>query len=201
MQLGQDQAPAKIAEPIPLEEASSSKQGTYGPLVAARKEELAAEGKTVEEPAPRPKPKDDAEPTAEDKKAFLKAVLGDKQYEKTYPLFDGTLEVTLRDRSTQDTEQMYEKLRDDEFQKEFNLWEQRFMLACGLQKVRFKGANVREFEKPDDLKGRVLELMEFTKPVYMALMETGRLFERHVRVLTSKAHAPDFWKADGSASR
>jgi len=108
MQIGQAQAPGKIAEPVPLAEISPVKQALYQPLVEARLAELG------EQSLPEPettKIKDPDEPTPEDKQAFLRAVLGDKPYTKTYQLFNNGLDVTLMDRSTKETEKLYEALR------------------------------------------------------------------------------------------
>jgi len=204
MQMGQAQAPGKIAEPVPLESLDSSKKGLYGPLAEARLAELASEGK---EPPPSPEPvpepeKDPAAPTEVDKQAFLRAVLGDKPYEKIYQLFNATVDVTLLDRTSRQTEQLYDHL--NKYQEEakfldadYDMWRERFLLASTLRRVRIKNNSIKEYTYPEDLKGRVLELMEFSKPIYEALMETSRLFERQVEILTSRAHDSDFWPTGG----
>ena len=205
MQLGQTQAPAAIAEPIPLEDVNSPKQNMYKPLMEARLLELSGEVPVPVVPE-TPVVKDPAMPSQADKQAFLKAVLGDKHYERTFMLFDGSLEASLEDRSTKDTEKLYGELHKQQEKDKFpdadwTMWEERYQLASTLRKVRFKSLSVKEFDNPTDLKGRVLELLEFSKPVYLALMSTSRLFERQVQILTENAHSPDFWKADGSGSR
>jgi hypothetical protein len=203
MQIGQAQAPGKIAEPIPLESTSSAKQSLYQPLVQARLEEL---GGVAPEPEPTsPIPVDPAEPDATDRQAFLRAVLGDKPYEKTYKLFNDGLEVTLVDRAAKATEKLYEDLRKQEAaeklsDQDWNTWETRYILASTLRKVRFKGATVKEYDVPADLKGRALELLEFSKPVYLALVSASRLFEQQVQIMTERAGDVGFWKADGSGS-
>ena len=203
MQIGQAQAPGKIAEPIPLESTSSAKQSLYQPLVQARLEEL---GGVVPEPEPTsPIPVDPVEPDMTDRQAFLRAVLGDKPYEKTYKLFSDGLEVTMVDRAAKATEKLYEDLRKQEAaeklsDQDWNTWETRYILASTLRKVRFKGATVKEYDVPADLKGRALELLEFSKPVYLALVSASRLFEQQVQIMTERAGDVGFWKADGSGS-
>jgi len=207
MQIGQAQAPGKIAEPIPLEAADSAKKNLYGALAEDRLAALASEGKTPPEPEPVVESvRDPATPTEVDKQAFLRAVLGDKSYEKVYTLFNGTVEITLVDRRTRQTEHLYDALRKLQEELKFpegdwTMWEERFLLASTLRKVRFRNSSVKEYAFSDDLKGRVLELMEFSKPVYLALMETSRLFERQVQILTDKANDVGFWRADGNVSR
>lgn len=203
MQIGQAQAPGKIAEPIPIESTSSAKQSLYQPLVQARLEEL---GGVVPEPEPTsPIPVDPVEPDMTDRQAFLRAVLGDKPYEKTYKLFSDGLEVTMVDRAAKATEKLYEDLRKQEAteklsDQDWNTWETRYILASTLRKVRFKGATVKEYDVPADLKGRALELLEFSKPVYLALVSASRLFEQQVQIMTERAGDVGFWKADGSGS-
>ena len=205
MQIGQSQAPGKIAEPIPLEAASSAKQSLYQPLVKARLEELGGIPPTPPD-VTIPTIADPNEPDSADRQAFLRAVLGDKPYEKTFKLFNEMLEVTLVDRAAKATEKLYEELRkqgaaDQLSDEDWTTWETRYILASTLRKLRFKGATVKEYDVPVDLKGRALELMEFTKPVYLALVMTSRLFEQQIQLLTERAGDVGFWKADGSASQ
>jgi hypothetical protein len=207
MQIGQAAVPGKIAEPVPLEAVDSARKDIYTPLIEARRAELSGAGIPVpEEPKLEPAEVDPAEPDQADKQAFLKAVLGDKSYEKVYSMFGGTLEATLADRATKRTESLFDELRKLSEKLKFHesdwaLWEERFMLASTLTKLRFKGSAVKEYDRTDDLEGRIRELMEFSKPAYSALMETSRLFERHVNILTSKAHEEGFWPTGGSVSR
>lgn len=205
MQIGQGQAPGKIAEPVPLEEASSVKQSLYRPLVEARLAEL---GGVLPAPSDVPVPtiKNPNEPNAADRQAFLRAVLGDKPYEKTYQLFNGGVEVTLVDRSSKETEKLYEALRqhsetDKLSDEDFEMWGYRYRLASTLRKLRFKGSTVKEFDVPVDLKGRALEILEFSKTVYLSLVATSKLFEQQTEILTEKAHDADFWITDGKGSR
>jgi hypothetical protein len=205
MQIGQGQAPGKIAEPVPIEEAGSVKQALYQPLIEARLAELSGVPVT-NVVSPPPKVKDPDEPTAVDKQAFLRAVLGDKSYEKVYSLFNGGLEVTLVDRSSKETEKLYEALRQQsEAEKlsddDWDMWKTRYCLASTLRKVRFKGSTVKEYDVPVDLKGRSLEILEFSKAVYLALVATSKIFEHQVQLLTEKAHDADFWVTDGKGSR
>jgi hypothetical protein len=203
MQIGQSQAPGKIAEPVPIEEAGAAKQALYQPLIDARLAELGGQPPPVPE---APKVKDPNEPTPADKQAFLRAVLGDKPYEKVYLLFNSGLEVTLVDRSSKETEKLYEALRlHSEAEKlsddDWDMWKIRYCLASTLRKVRFKGSTVKEYDVPVDLKGRALEILEFSKAVYLALVATSKLFEQQVQLLTEKAHDADFWVTDGKGSR
>ena len=206
MQLGQSLAPVagNIAEPVPLESTDAMRKSIYGPLaeVIAHTADPVAALAPVPEP---PKVVDPAAPTAPDKQAFLRALLGEKPYEKAYTVFGGSLEVTLLDRTTNETEKLYDQLEklvsSSGKESDWALWEERFRLASTLRKVKFKGVVPREFDKTGDLRARVLELMEFQRPVYQALMETSRQFERHLALLTEKAHDSDFWKTDGTGSR
>ena len=204
MQIGQAQAPGKIAEPIPLESTSSAKQSLYQPLVQARLEELGGIPPTPSD-VTIPTIVNPNEPDMQDRQAFLRAVLGDKPYEKTYKLFSDGLEVTMVDRAAKATEKLYEDLRKQEAteklsDQDWNTWETRYILASTLRKVRFKGATVKEYDVPADLKGRALELLEFSKPVYLALVSASRLFEQQVQIMTERAGDVGFWKADGSGS-
>jgi hypothetical protein len=205
----------QIPQPVPLEQTDPSRQGMYNELIKANKELEAplvgASTTTVSSEkqsfVAAPAPQDPPTVSDMDKRNFLRAILGGKDYEKKYKLFD-TIEVTMVDRSVELTEKMYDQLEADQKDKKIKLeteeawdvWADRYQMAAVVRGV--SGVqNGTTYPAPENFLERVQLLMKFPKPVYGALMEASRNFEEHVIEMTAKAQDPDFWRAGGKNLR
>lgn len=146
------------------------------------------------------------QPDEEDKKAFVRALLGGKQFEKRFKLFNA-IDVTLLDRSTEHTETLYNQLESDatkglirtDTDDQWVTWNERYCLASTLRIYR-DGSGEKGYLPTEKLNERTLELMKLPKPVFQALMQTSRRFEVIVQTLTKRAHDKDFWQTGGADS-
>jgi hypothetical protein len=145
-------------------------------------------------------------PDEDDKRAFVRALLGGKQFEKRFKLFNA-IEVTLLDRSTEHTEMLFNQLEVDANQDRIKTgtddqwitWNERYCLATTLR-IYKDGSGEKGYLPTDKLHERVQELMKLPKPVYQALLQTSRRFEIIVQTLTRRAHDKDFWLTGGADS-
>ena len=205
----------KIAPVVSLDKADADRQKTYGDLARADAELKATLplGDEVPEPAPAPIEEpmwvaSDVKWTDEDKQAFVRALFGNRQFEKRYVLF-GELEASFVDRTPEQSESLYRQLEIDsessvirtETDEQWAVWLERYQLAGNLREVKTKTSGTQSFPPTDKLNDRVKELMKLPKPLYQALMQTSRNFEALVNELTRRAQDSDFWKTAGSSSR
>jgi hypothetical protein len=116
MQLGANPPIGKnIAKPVPLAAVDPKRAAVYAPLAAVINEEKVAAGEApvadLLPPEPPPLP---WAPNAEDKKNFLRTVLGSTQYEKVYPMFGGMVQAYFKDRTAEQCEHLYQVLREQQ---------------------------------------------------------------------------------------
>ena len=207
---------ANIPAPVPVEQLDDARKKEYGELIKANNdlEKPIDEGAlpTVSPGLPvaakEEKPK--WFPTEEDKKVFLRSVLGGHNFSKTYVLF-GSINAYFEDRSVELTETMYEKLDEDikagrikvseGDDDTWETWAERYVLACTLRLVKDTSAGApskgEAFEAPTDFFERYRALIKRPRPVYQALMEAARCFEALLKVLIDAAQESDFWKSGG----
>jgi hypothetical protein len=203
---------------VPLSQADDERKKVYGPLADWERDHSKP---PVQEPPGPPEvgPPSQQEPggsqpplkiSEEDRKAFLAALLGGKRYSKRYSLY-GSYEVALEDRTTDETEIMYNQLALDESQgllkndEEWAVRLERYQLALQLRAIR--GLKGGEGYPPLELNAgpgkvfseRLATLMLLPKPLYQGLMAVLRSFETEVAELTAKALDESFWKAGGGA--
>jgi hypothetical protein len=202
----------RIAPTTPLAQASPERKELYEPLAAWKDgQDSPADAPPSVPPLPpeTPAPEDaHSAPSEEDKRAFLAALLGGKRYEKRYALF-GSLAATFADRTTEETERLYTQLSLDEKEglvksdEDLAVRLERYQLALQLRALdglkppaRYAELELNaEFGK--ELATRLDALLKHPKPLYQALMEACRTFERHVGLLTERALDTPFWKAGG----
>lgn len=137
---------------------------------------------------------DPAMPTDEDKQEFLRSILGPHAYRKTYTLF-GSVPVIMCDRSVDLTERVFkdvEAAKPESDAETVSLIEQYVMAATVVR------LNKDDLGPSGDFAAR-LSIFKASRPMYQALMQTSREFERHVEFLTGKALDTGFWKAGGAA--
>lgn len=204
----------KIAPTVPLASADAERQKLYGPLVEEQERLKSLEKPIDLESAPPPpvKPPDPpaepaeppipplAEPTDADKQAFTASILGGKRYEKMYVIF-GNVQVFFQDRTSKQTEMMFDEMRTMETQgriktdEDWLLWSERFKLVLQLRSMEVPQQPKKIWEEcPIEEVRKLLDnLLTMPKPLYSALMELCRIFEIHVETLTNKASDPSFW--------
>ncbi len=201
----------KIPTPVPLDQADPERQKLY--------KDLASVDAKLPEPVevdtappigipPPPDPDLDEQyyqPTEDDKRAFVRSVLGGRSFEKKFLLF-GVVEAQFVDRTTETTEQLYGQFEADSIAGKIQTstdeawasWLERYNLASTLRQFK-DDAGIKSYPQQLNLNERVTELMKINKPLYQALMQAGRRFEAIVSTLTAKAHEPDFWKTGGAS--
>lgn len=202
-------AGAKLAPPVELNEADSERQKMYSGISDAR-------SRALEDPSIKPLPTPDFEPieidptlpviTDDDKKAFVRAVLGNKVFEKTYTLF-GCIEVVFADRTVEESEKLYESLAAITDPDQWRLWLEQRQLTSTLKLLTSKDisykiiVNDTEFQFEVQHMIRFGAISKFNKPLFKALLQTSRRFELLVTSLTDSAHMTSFWPAGGATSQ
>ena len=206
-----------IAKPVPIEQADAERQKLYGPLIAQGGGDQKLDMNTVVAPevtqpvmAAMELQVEDKffHPTEEDKQAFLRALLGGLSYERRYKLF-GKIDAAYVDASTDQREKMYGALEKDAAEKKIStdtddtweVWLERYSLACNLREYKQAETGVKSYPPTDDMNARVTELMKLPKPLYQALMQANRCFESVVNELTQKAMQENFWQTGGAVSQ
>jgi hypothetical protein len=195
-----------------LSQADAHRQELYGPLAAMSeddKEKLDLEPEEEPEPEQEQQEAEDkfVPPTEEDRKAFLSALLGGKQYEKRFTLF-GNVAVTFRDRTTADTERVLAILRNGRESGEmsaddYNITYDRYMLVLQLLSFNDKeyALATQSNQLKDVLDSAVNErLMPLPRPIYHAVLMAFRRFEEENSYMTERALDSDFWTCAGPAS-
>lgn len=208
------QGQLKIPAAVPLNQADPERQRLYKGLadVDAKLPEPAEQIVSAPLPVSAPPPPDpDLEdeyylPTDEDKQAFVRSVLGSRSFEKKFILF-GSVEAQFVDRTTETTEAVFAQLEQDALEgkiktntdEAWSAWTERYNTASTLRQFK-DSAGIKSFPQTDKLHERTVELMKLPKPLYQALMQSGRRFEAIVSTLTQKAHDQSFWKTGGVSS-
>ncbi len=135
---------------------------------------------------------DPSEPSEEDKQAFVRSLLGDKSFEKEFVVF-GEIKIKFRDRSVEDTEKMYKRIDSTEPKpaspEEWAITLEREITALTLVTINGSELPVEKMET----------LTAMQRPLYHAVLECSRTFERTVEILVSRALDQGFWKAGGAA--
>jgi len=193
--------PGKIAPTIPLAKADKERQELYGPLVeglaAGESDPLPKPASEPVDESPQPPEPTEELPSEEDRQVFLASVLGHKAYEKEYVLF-GAVKVLFRDRTPREVELIQSVVNQlpEMSDVELAIQEERFVLAAQLARLA-QPSEVKPYEPVtvDTLRNRADDLLSFPKPMYQALLDSCREFDRHVSQLTRHALDKDFWPA------
>lgn len=207
----------KIAPVIPITSAPAEKQAEYAEFVKALEQvpsqRLEEAPEVVESVRDTPLlvpivDTDSAEPTDEDKAEFVRSILGDFDYRKSFVLF-GAVSAVFTDRSVELTERMYEQLDKDsedklgiDSEEGYAVWLDRYIAAATLVRLEYpekKILNDLDQNDTSNLYERAKKIMSLPKPMYTAVLETSRTFDTHVGRLVERAQDENFWQTDGVA--
>lgn len=207
---------------LDVKDADPERQRMYGGLVAVEAkpaEAVVEEPEVSQEPEPVLCPHcrmnvnaDPNSPDDEDKKEFVRAILGNRTYIKKYRLF-GNMTVRMTSWTTRLAERMYMQLNSDmdegilKSREEWDVWRERYRLLLCLESAEAddsrkildrKELPVESKEWRSLVEERFLGLPE---PLYRAFMDLGRKFEGHLDSLMKRASSADFWPTVGRESR
>lgn len=175
-------------------------------------EELEALQAVLDEDVPdeEPDPIDvEAEPTEDDRRNFMRSILGDKQYEKEYVLFGGMVVLKMVDISPKQEDDIFEQLSVDQregtitTQEDWETQLDRYRAVTNVRDIFKSGVSHADMEsKPDGLHGKVEELLSTTNStMYRGILRAVRVFRRHLDILTERSMQSDFWQVDGLSSQ
>lgn len=225
----------KLPEVIPLERTDSERQKTYSGLVNARDAELAGKldlsddaplptapkapelttGETDPEPNIPPPVKPDLDelkwtPTADDKKEFVRSVLGMKPFTKIVELFNGEVKLFFEDRTFEETENLYAAMSNDAAvntiatgtDEAYAVWEARYKLASTLRKVAMGRKDVvfAPADKYFDRFNEIKDALGKARGLLSAVLDASACFEAITFKLTNAAQDRSFWKTAGASS-
>jgi hypothetical protein len=152
-------------------------------------------------------------PTDEDKQNFLRAVLGNRRYEKTYALFGGQLLVTLVELTPKEEDQIFSSLAAGQLTQQINTEEdwmvafERLRMIHSIKKVSAGGAVYTRDADSEDLD--VVTVDSIPEHVnrfkgattFRAIMQVSRLFRTQLELMLEAALSPDFWIVGGPDSQ
>lgn len=182
----------RIPTPVPLAQTDPERQKIYGDLTA----EPAAAPPVMRSPEPLK-----ISASEDEKREFVRSILGKVAYEKEYTLF-GRIRVKFASRSIKESERMFEEAAKIDKTEDRNCWLRRFQLFSCLREVMDPEAG-NYYDVPKNLlDGEWREnierfLLNLPAPVYQALMGVSDEFEKHVKELVSAAAKPGFWPTVG----
>jgi hypothetical protein len=203
---------AKVPPVVPLSDTDPDRKEMYGKAADVFKEEReklqmgsadtpagvpfvpgtsltnsGSPGEPEEQKIPEP------EVLPEDKHAFVRALLSDRQFEKTYKLF-GAIEAVFVDRTTDDTTKLFARLDKIEEDEAWSLEADKLCLVTTLRELLKRPQGGRNTYSPtEEWDKRLEEFQKLSRPLYDALINVSRDFEALVKHMVSKAADPDFW--------
>ena len=157
--------------------------------------------------------------TEEDKKRFVRSVLGNKRYTKDFEFLGGAMKVIFRSVKPNEMDVILKQLRADTAagkvvgEAEYLVYYSRYMLSCSLQSISTEeegqsfvsvddilstdaGAAYKEDENATILPALYADLAKkWQEGLHAILMVALRQFEKEYDVLIHRAYMPDFWNA------
>ncbi len=154
-----------------------------------------------------------AEPTIEERQEFIRCMLGNKPYERTFELFGGVIRLKMVDLTPADMDILFSHLADDQRNgviqtvDDWNTELDRYRMFWMTRELTWGEEILQPQQEAMDnsaKKHRVALnafLLRFTSSVpYRAVLRATRIFQRHLDKLTEGALDSDFWEAGGSDS-
>tara|TARA_Y100000310_G_scaffold328862_1_gene397684 strand:- start:1118 stop:1834 length:717 start_codon:yes stop_codon:yes gene_type:complete len=157
--------------------------------------------------------------TTDDKKRFVRTVLGGGRYTKKRRLLGGALEIVFRSVKPNEMDCILKQLREDSNngkisgEAEYLVYYSRYMLTCSLQSVG-RDKEGQNFVTLDEVLGQEVEkalvsedvvtplpalyasmAKDWQEGLHAILMVAMRQFEKEYDVLIHRAYSPDFWSA------
>jgi len=177
-------------------------------------EELDAVAKELKQPiegigdAPSLPPQGGTAYSEEDKKSFVRAILGSQPFAKPYTLFGG-IRVTFVDAPAEAygmlptvikadmTAGLAPKLGQDDDANELVA---RYLAALTVRDILGPNAKpIKAFKEPDltKLNERVKELLELPRPLFLAVVNAAMDFDSLINGLVERAAVANFWQTGG----
>jgi hypothetical protein len=157
--------------------------------------------------------------TTDDKKRFVRTVLGGGRYTKSRTLLGGALDIVFRSVKPNEMDCILKQLREDSNdgkisgEAEYLVYYSRYMLTCTLQSVG-RESEGKNFVTLDEVLGEKVEAAlsgptaatplpalyasmskDWQEGLHAILMVAMRQFEKEYDVLIHRAYQPDFWNA------
>ncbi len=151
-----------------------------------------------------------AEPTVEDRREFLRGLLGNGIYEKRYEMYGGMLVMTLHDITPALEDQVFvamSKLLKDgdiETDDDWALWLDRIRLMTNVSVIRMARGGDIDCKLDPELGAEQLAAQAGDRvkvfpstALYRAALQTVRVFSRHMEIMLDRALDSDFWEVGG----
>jgi len=151
-----------------------------------------------------------AEPTIEDRREFLRCMLGNGIYSKRYEMYGGMLVMTLHDITPELEDKVFLEMAglvekgDVKTDDDWALWLDRIRLLTHVSTVRMSQNAEIKWELDPELETKQLALQAMGKvnrfpstALYRAALQTVRVFMRHMEIMLDRALDSDFWTAGG----
>lgn len=154
-----------------------------------------------------------AMPTPEDKQEFLRCILGNRSYRKTYALFGGLVEVTFRELTVREEDEIFGELGRAHAsgavitEEDWTVTFERLRMLNSLTRVHVQGSDdyVREPDIAhdkityDSIENHLTRLGAST--MYRAILQMSRTFRAQMELMLEAASDSDFWMDVGHGSQ
>jgi hypothetical protein len=147
-----------------------------------------------------------AEPTDEDKRSFLRSVLGGHMYSKRYEMFGGLFVMTLHDVAPAFEDTLFSSMAQEldagriKTDADWELLLDKMRLVVNVESFRFgKNEAVKCSMNDGALADQAVERQNMfpSSTVYRAALQTVRVFVRHMELMLDRALDSDFWVDGG----
>jgi len=198
-------------------DVGSQRESTDSARMREAAEKLEALQKVIEDERNQKQTEDElrsaALPTDEDKQNFLRAVLGNRRYEKTYEMFGGQLVVTLVELTPKEEDQIFSVLALGQLEKKINTEEdwmvafERLRMIHSIKRVSAGGTVTTRDADAEDLDVVTVEAInEYVNrfkgaTTFRAIMQVSRLFRTQLELMLEAALDSDFWIVGGPDSQ
>jgi hypothetical protein len=160
-------------------------QEAFDTKLSAIKESLGAAPKATEEPAAMPAP--EVIVSEEDKREYIRSLLNDQPFTKTYSLFGGAVTVQFRTRAVKENDVMRHELKQQWHRRGYMLVSANYV-TIGKETTTRPGviSYLRGIDTADWLRG-------IDDIVYSALLRAFDDFERICDAMFKRANDANFW--------
>ena len=149
-------------------------------------------------------------PDAGDKRAWISHVLGEPHFRKTFTLYGGEVEVTVRSRLSTEDDAVFTQLNADVksgiipdtqplfLNLEYGHRMHSYFMGFSIERIASKSGKVtyeqKKTEGTPDVSGTLDQLKKgITDGLFMNLIELQRKFEAMTRILITRGSDPNFW--------
>ena len=210
-ELGDLEALSKERTPEPeMSEEDKARAEQGAEQLSAMQEVLAREEQPEEIDAVESRLEEMAQPTVEDRREFMRCLLGNGIYEKRYEMFGGMLVMTMQDVIPDIEDKVFTELAkmvdtgDIKTDDDWSLWLDRLRLLTNVKAIRLPAKEEIPVGLDEKLGDKQMPLQAWGRvnafpstALSRAALQAVRVFSRHMEIMLDRALDSDFWEVGG----